>query len=440
MKRDAYQNLLDWKNSAQRKPLLLQGARQVGKTYLVNKFGKKEYSNYIYLNFEQTPGLASLFAANLEPFQIINNISLYIGQKIIAEDTLIFFDEIQTVPAVLTSLKYFQEQAGDFHVIAAGSLLGVSVGKSESFPVGKVNFLTLYPMSFMEFLRARGNDLLSDMLLEIDTPDAIPELLHKKLLDELKLYLYVGGMPEVLQSYIDSQDIALVRSIQNDILEAYSRDFSKYTEANQAIKTAEIWRSIPRQLAKENKKFKYSDVTQNARSANYELTIEWLAKAGLINLTYNIETPKLPLSAYADYSKFKIYLHDVGLLAAMLNVSSDIIVTPGKIFSEFNGAFIENFIAQQLLANGQKELYYWTSRSDAEVDFLIQQDDKIIPLEIKSGLNRNIKSIRSYAEKYKPEHIFRLSPRNFMQSDDFVNLPLYASFCLNNLFQNKELQ
>ncbi|MCK5823166.1 MAG: ATP-binding protein [Bacteroidales bacterium] len=433
MKRTLYKDLLIWKNNKKRKPLLLQGARQVGKTYLVNEFGHTEYSTYINLNFEQNPDLVSLFKDDLSPEKIINNISLYIGRKINSADTLLFFDEIQTVPEVLTSLKYFYEQAPEYHIIAAGSLLGVSIGKKSSFPVGKVNFMTLYAMSFIEYLSAFGEELLAENLISIKNTETLPDILHNKLLKYLKNYLYLGGMPEVLQDYLDNRDIASVRKIQNDILEAYQRDFSKYTEKSQAIKTSELWHSIPQQLSKENKKFKYNDVRKNARAITFEQTIEWLKKAGLINIVYNISVSKLPISGYADYSKFKIYIHDSGLLGAMLNLTSDIIIKPTELFAEYNGAFIENFVASELMTSGNKELFYWTSKSDAEVDFIIQKDNNIYPLEVKSGTSRNLKSLRSYAEKYKPKLIFRTSPRNFVKSENFINIPLYAVFITNKL-------
>ncbi|MCD6565306.1 MAG: ATP-binding protein [Bacteroidales bacterium] len=430
MKRILYKKLLLWKNSRNRKPLLLQGARQVGKTYLVDEFGHNEYSNFIYLNFEQDPDLKTLFTSSLNPQNIIKNISLYIGQKITSDDTLIFFDEIQVVQDVLTSLKYFYEQAPDYHIISAGSLLGVSVGKQSSFPVGKVNFMTMYPMNFTEYLTAFGEELLAEKLMNTKTIEALPEILHEKLLNRLKMYLYLGGMPEVLQDYLDNEDIASAREIQIEILEAFKRDFSKYTEKSQAIKTSELWQSIPYQLAKENKKFKYSDVRKKARATTFEQTIEWLKKAGLIHMVYQINAPKLPLSGYADYSKFKVYLLDTGLLGAMLNLSSDIIRKPTELFSEYKGAFIENFVATELVASEIRDLFYWTSKSDAEVDFVLQSGNQIYPIEVKSGLSRNLKSIRSYAQKYKPKYIFRISSRNFIQDNDFINIPLYVAFLM----------
>ncbi|MBC8415316.1 MAG: ATP-binding protein [Candidatus Cloacimonetes bacterium] len=433
MKRSLYIKLLSWKNDVKRKPLLLQGARQVGKTYVINEFGHNEYSNFIYLNFEQNPELSTLFENELKPEKIITNISLYLGRKITSTDTLIFFDEIQAIPNVLTSLKYFHEEAPEYHIVAAGSLLGVSLGKENSFPVGKVNFMMLYPMSFVEYLNAFGEDLLAENLLNKINPESFPEIIHNKLLLHLKFYLYLGGMPEVLQDYLDNRDINSARKIQTEILEAYKRDFSKYTAKTQAIKNSELWNSIPYQLAKENKKFKYSDVRKKGRTSTYEQTIEWLKNAGLINVVYNIRKPGLPLAGYADYTKFKIYLHDSGLLGAMLNLSSDIIIKPTDLFSEYNGAFMENFVALELVSEGFKNLFYWTSKSDAEVDFILQIGNNIYPLEVKSGLSKNIKSLRSYADKYNPELIFRCSPRNFLQHDNFINIPLYACFLIKKM-------
>lgn len=433
MKRSAYKELINWKNNADRKPLVLQGARQVGKTYLVNEFSKQEYKHHYYLNFEQDPSLSTLFDFSLNPENLINNISLYIGEKIKSDDTLLFFDEIQIAPRVLTSLKYFQEQAPEFHVIAAGSLLGISIGKENSFPVGKVNFLTLFPMSFTEYLLEIGEELFIERLNSMDKLVPFPEAIHEKMLSHLKMYLFLGGMPEVIKDYVDNKDIKKVRSIQIEIINAYERDFSKYTERKQAIKTSEFWNSIPRQLARENKKFKYKDIKKGARTNMYEQTIEWLRKAGLVHIAYNVEAPKTPMSAYADFSKFKIYMHDVGLLAAMLNISSDQIVLPDSLFKEFNGAFIENFIAQELASARKEQLFYWTSRSDAEVDFILESNQNIFPLEVKSGTSRNTKSLQSYASKYNPNMVFRTSPRNLIQSDKFVNIPLYAIKLLGKL-------
>ncbi len=424
MKRRIYTDLLKWKKNPAKKPLLLQGARQVGKTYIVNQFGKSEYANYIYLNFEQDKTLKTFFEGSLNSQSLIENIALYLGRKIEIKDTLIFFDEIQEVPRAITSLKYFYEQIPELHIIAAGSLLGVSVGKEHSFPVGKVNFLSLYPLSFSEFLGAAGEAPLQDLIDE-GKLRKLAEPIHEKLISLFKKYLYLGGMPEVLAHYFKHQDIEVARNIQLELLRAYERDFSKYTDKNQAIKTSEVWNSIPYQLAKESKKFKYSDVKKKARAAHYEQTIEWLKGAGLIYVVYNVSTPKIPISGYADRSKFKIYLFDTGLLGALLNLPSSIIITADKLFEDYNGAFIENYAAVELNANNINDLFYWTSKSDAEVDFVIQKNMQIIPIEIKSGTSLNTKSIRSYANKYEPKFLVRSSPRNYEHRDDFFNLPLY---------------
>ncbi len=425
MQRLLYQKLLKWKNNPKRKPLLLQGARQVGKTYLVKDFAKREYENFFYLNFEEEPILKELFSHSLNAEYLLENISLYFGRKIDCKNSLIFFDEAQALPEAITSLKYFYEQLHECNIIAAGSLLGVSVGRHKSFPVGKVSFLRLYPMSFIEYLLAVGEELLAKKLMNKSDTESFPELIHEKLLIHLKKYLFIGGMPEVLQSYLDTKDIALAREIQKEILEAYQRDFSKYSTKRDAIRLSELWRSIPYQLAKENKKFKYKEIKQTARASMYEGSIEWLRNAGLINVAYQIKTPKLPLSGYADATKFKIYMLDNGLLGALLNVSSDIIVKPNELFQEYNGAFIENYVASELVMKGY-DLYYWKSKSEAEVDFITQYNNKIYPLEVKSGSSRNIKSLRSYAEKYKPELLIRTSPRNYIRDNEFINIPLYG--------------
>ena len=433
MKRTLYEDLLEWKTSNRRKPLLLQGARQVGKTWLINEFGKKEYKQYIYLNFEQTPNLKSLFTNELSPQKIIENIGLLLGKKVNSDNTLICFDEIQNCQEALTSLKYFQEHAPEFHVIAAGSLLGVSLGKTSSFPVGKVNFLTLYPLSFSEYLEAIGEHLLAEKGAVLQT---LPEILHEKMLELLKMYFFLGGMPEVVVDYIENRDIKAVRKIQNDILKAYQRDFSKYSDPSQALKVSEIWQSVPFQLAKENKKFTYNDVKNNARATTYQQSIEWLKNAGLIHIVYQLRAAKLPISGYADYSKFKVYILDTGLLGALLNLSSDIILKPNELFLEYNGAFVENYTCLELLKTLEQDIFYWSSEREAEVDFVFQWENDIYPLEVKSGTNRNTKSLRSYADKFQPKLLLRASPRNFMTSDEFINIPLYGLLGVKALLTN----
>ena len=432
MKRIAYKQLLKWKTYSKRKPLIIKGARQVGKTYLVNEFGKNEYSNYFYFNFEKEPDLASLFQRNLDPLKIIENLGLYIGKKIPKNNCLIFFDEVQASPIVLTSLKYFQEQAPDYHIISAGSLLGVGIKGESAFPVGKVSFLEMFPMSFQEFLWASDNQLLEEKILNNHNLSPIPDAIHNKIIDLLKIYLFIGGMPEVVRNYFEEKDISRARQIQEEILISYRNDFSKYADSSQTIRISDFWNSIPNQLAKENKKFKYSDVKKNSRASYFESTIEWLAKAGLINIIYSVETSKLPLSSFADYSKFKIYFHDVGLLSCELKIPSGNILSEDALFTDFKGAFIENFIAQELKTFGLSPLFYWTSNK-AKVDFLISNGYKIFPLEVKSGLSKNTKSLRSYEEKFSPDKIFRLSPRNYHVAGSFNNLPLYAAMSLVKL-------
>ncbi|MCP5046477.1 MAG: ATP-binding protein, partial [bacterium] len=325
-----------------------------------------------------------------------------------------FFDEIQESPRAITSLKYFFEQAPQYHIVSAGSLLGVSVGKPTSFPVGKVSFMTLYPMSFFEYLVAMKEDMLVKRLKNQAFAEQLPEIFHEKLTRLFKYYLYIGGMPEVVQDYIKKKDIENVRKLQEEILSAYERDFSKHSSPSEAIRISQVWRSIPAQLAKENRKFKYSEVKKGGRASRFETAIEWLRKAGLIYAVYNIKVPKLPLAGYVDDSKFKIYLLDSGLLGALLKIPSRVIILGDKLFSEYSSAFVENFVSQELSVHiDSEEIFYWTSKSEAEVDFIVTMGSEIFPLEVKGGLSRRTKSLRVYAEKYNPAGIFRTSPRNF---------------------------
>lgn len=426
MERTAYQSLKSWKSSQLRKPLVVQGARQVGKTYLIKSFGENEYLNTLYLNLEENPELKKLFEGDLDPKKLVQQISAYTAKTVTAGTTLLFFDEIQVCPRALTSLKYFYEQAPEQHVIAAGSLLGVSVGKATSFPVGKVHFLHLYPLSFFEFLIAQNEDLLISTLLDNKPIEAIPEILHNKLTDLLRLFYYTGGMPEVVSTYLRTQDLLLVRELQKDILQAYERDFSKYTSPTESIRVSEIWRSIPAQLARENKKFKYSEVRKGGRGAQFESAVKWLRSAGILYVSNCVTTAKLPISGFMDTSRFKVYCLDCGLLGAMLNIPPKNAVLDKTIFSEYNGAFTENFVATELVPKTENKLAYWLSDGVAEVDFLVEYDQKILPLEVKSGMKRNIKSLWIYEQKFKPEYIFRCSPRNFERNGKFINIPLYA--------------
>lgn len=426
MEREVYQALKTWKASPARKPLLLQGARQVGKTHLLKDFARREYADFIYLNFEETPDLASIFAGDLTVTRLIEVISAFVAKTIHPDTTVIILDEIQVCPRALTSLKYFHEQAPQYHVMAAGSLLGVSVGKTNSFPVGKVNFLNLYPLSFFEFLLAMGEERLLVMLKENQICAPLPDLIHTRLSDLMQRYLFLGGMPEVVQSYVSGADLNQARNIQKDILLAFERDFSKYTTPTQAVRVGEIWRSIPSHLARGNKKFKYSDVRKGGRASQFESAVEWLRNAGLILQSVNLTRPKLPLLGQLDAQRFKVYLLDCGLLGAMVDLPPRFAVDNETIFSEYKGAFMENMVASELARLPHGALYYWISEGIAEVDFILVRDQEIVPLEVKSGLNRNIKSLRVYADKFKPRQILRTSPRNFDQINDFINIPLYA--------------
>lgn len=419
-------DLVNWKNSNRRKPLLIQGARQVGKTYLVEQFGMENYKNFIRINFELRKDIHQIFEETLEPFRIIEKLSLVLNVNINEQDTLMFFDEIQECTQAVTSLKYFNELANEYHIIAAGSLLGVSIKNNKvSFPVGKVNFMNLYPMSFYEFLIALGKENLANFLIE--RPHEVGESIHHILMDDLRSFLFVGGMPEVVLEYVTSKNMETVRTIQSEIVSSYERDFIKYSDPFQAIKSKEVWNSIPYQLGKENKKFKYSDIKSNARSSQYDNTIEWLKAAGLIYTVNQIRTAKLPLKGYEDLTKFKIYPLDTGLLSNLLNISPAILIKNLELFSAYNGAIIEAFICNEIVREYNVIPSYWLSNSEAEVDFVFQHDDHIIPIEVKSGLDRNTRSIRSYQKINNAPFVFRMSPRRYSKSEDgFINIGLYS--------------
>lgn len=424
MKRALYNKLLEWKSSSNRKPLILRGARQVGKTHLLKLFGKQEYTTCIYLNFEEDPQLNHFFIKNIAPSIILEHISIYLGQEIHPENTLLIFDEIQESPAALNSLKYFCEQAKTFHIIAAGSLLGVKLAHSKGFPVGKVNFLDLYPLSFFEFLEALNKNKLLQFLLQQTTFNPIPDPIHLDLLILLKKYMFVGGMPEAVAEYVKEENLLSVKKIQKEILDAYLLDFSKHAPPEQVIKITQVWKSIPLQLAKENKKFIFAALRKSARGREYETAIQWLADAGLIYKSYDISTPKYPLVRYAEKQAFKVFLLDVGLLSAMCNISAKAVITDNELFSDFQGAFTENYVAQELAVQ-PLSLYYWVSEGRAEVDFILEHNSKIIPLEVKAGISRKKKSLLVYDEKYHPALLLRASLLNLKKDGKVANLPLY---------------
>lgn len=424
MNRKILNNLLAWKNQAKRKPLILMGARQVGKTFILKKFGELNYSNTVYLNFENNPRLCKLFESDLTPEAILKSLKIEMDTEILPGKTLILFDEVQECPNALNSLKYFCEEAPDQHIIAAGSLLGVKLAHTKGFPVGKVHFLTLYPLCFLEFLEALQETRLKNYVEEISQPKPLPPNLHDKLLALFKEYLFIGGMPEAVAEYIDTKNLSKVREIQQSILNAYSLDFAKHAPKEQIMKINQVWNAIPNQLAKENKKFIYSVIREGARAKEFEGALQWLIEAGLIHKTALISTPKIPLSAYADFNVFKIYLVDMGLLGAMSHLSAKSILYENDLFQEFKGALVENYVAQELV-HSHHSLYYWTSEGKAEVDFIIEQEDHVYPLEVKSGNSLKKKSLRVYGELYQPQSLIRLSPMNLKKDGEILNCPLY---------------
>jgi len=424
MKRRILNDLRAWKNQAQRKPLILMGARQVGKTFALKQFGEQEYTNTIYLNFEGNPRLCKLFDFGLEPKIILKSLTIEMQAEIIAGKTLIIFDEIQECPNALNSLKYFCEDAPEHHIVAAGSLLGVKLAHIKGFPVGKVQFLTLYPLSFFEFLQAFNEHKLIDFINEQKTTEPLFENLHEKLLTYFKEYLFIGGMPEAILEYINTQDVYKVREIQTAILNAYALDFAKHVPREHIMRINQIWTSIPSQLAKENKKFIYSTIRTGARAKEFEVALQWLIEAGLLLKTSLITTPKIPLSAYADTSAFKIYLIDVGLLGAMSNLAANTLLHENALFQEFRGAIVENYVAQELV-HSNFPLFYWASQGKAELDFIIEDNGVIYPLEVKSGNSCKKKSLRIYANNYHPKMLIRCSPMNLKKDDDILNCPLY---------------
>ncbi len=424
MKRSIMNTLRAWKNLPKRKPLILMGARQVGKTFVLKKFGEQEYTNTIYLNFENNPRLCKLFDASLDPKMILKALSIEMNAEILAGKTLLFFDEIQECPNALNSLKYFCENAPEQHIAAAGSLLGVKLAHVKGFPVGKVQFLSLYPLSFLEFLEALNETRLKTFIAELNSLEPLPPNLHEKLLMHFKEYLFVGGMPEAVAEYIDSQNVSKVREIQTAILNAYSLDFAKHAPKEHIMKINQVWGSIPSQLAKENKKFIYSAVREGGRAKEFEVALQWLMEAGLIYKVPLISTPKIPLSAYTDLNAFKVYLVDVGLLGAMSNLSAKTILHENELFQEFRGAIAENYVAQELI-HSEYALFYWTSEGKAELDFIIEQDDAIYPLEVKSGNSSKKKSLRVYGDTYHPKMLIRSSPMNLKKDGVILNCPLY---------------
>jgi predicted AAA+ superfamily ATPase len=405
---------------------MLEGARQVGKTYLLKKLGKHEYKHFYYLNFDETPDACTLFEGNISAASILKKLSIYFQTQITPTDSLICFDEIQECDGALASLKYFCEDAPDYHLAAAGSLLGVKLNSTKGFPVGKVTIRHLHPLSFTEFLMATDKNGWIKLLHELSAHEKIPELFHHELTEALKIYFFVGGMPEAVASYIQTNDLEAVRQIHKDILRTYELDFAKHATPADAAKISLIWDTIPSQLSKENKKFIYSAVRESARAREYETAIQWLVDARLILKSYNITKPGTPLKSYANHDIFKTYFLDVGLLGAMSQLRAKVILEGDLLFTEYKGALTENYIAQSLTTFLDHQLFYWTSEGKAEVDFVVDIEGKAIPVEVKSGQSTKKKSLALYCEKYSPLIAARTSLMNITLNGVLLNIPLYA--------------
>ena len=420
-----------WKESPHRKPLILQGARQVGKTYSVLEFGRNHYENVAYFNFESNPKLADTFDESISPGYLIPILSHIAGQTIIKEKTLIIFDEVQLCERALTSLKYFCEEAPEYHIIVAGSLLGVAVNRERfSFPVGKVDMKTLYPMDLEEFMLALGEDALVDKIRECflnDTP--MPSALHNTAMLIYRQYLVVGGMPECVMQYVNTKDHILVRHTQSNILLSYLNDMSKYNNLNEIKKTRLVYDNITVQLSKKNTRFQYKLVKKGGRASEFENAIEWLVLSGIVSQIYKVEQINKPLENYRDIDAFKIYVSDLGLLCAKKELVPNDVLYMVEELNDFKGGMVENYVNSQLIINGYTT-YYWESARGAEVDFIIQREGKIIPIEVKSADNTRAKSLNIYIEAYKPDYAIKLSTKNFGFEDSKKTVPLYAAFCI----------
>lgn len=425
MYRIAIEKLYKWKESKHRKPLIIEGARQVGKTWLMKEFGSRAYADTVYINFDSNSRMAELFASDLNTDRLIMGIEIYTGRKIIPGNTLLIFDEVQEVPRALSSLKYFYENAPQYHIICAGSLLGIALHEGTSFPVGKVDFLSLYPLSFKEFLMATFGERFAELL---DSRDyRMITSFKQTYVDALKQYYFVGGMPEAVQSFVEEKDFNEVRKIQKRILEAYEQDFSKHAPMEIVPKIRMIWNSIPSQLAKENKKFIYGLMREGARAKEYETAIMWLCDCGLIHKVSRVTSPGLPLKAYEDLKAFKLFIVDVGLLGCMTGLNMRTLLDGNDLFTEFKGALTEQYVCQQLKTIDDLGIYYYTNdRGSCEVDFIIDTGEQIVPVEVKAELNLKAKSLKTYREKFNPNISIRTSMADYKKEDWLINLPLYA--------------
>ncbi len=420
-----------WKENGRRKPLILQGARQVGKTYSILEFGRTHYENVAYFNFETNPKLSKTFDENISPDYLLPILSHIAGQTIVKEKTLVVFDEVQLCERALTSLKYFCEDAPDYHVIVAGSLLGVAVNRAKfSFPVGKVDMKTLYPMDMEEFMLALGKEDLVDQIKKSFQADApMPSALHDAAMLLYRQYLVVGGMPECVMQFAQTKDHILVRHTQETILASYLNDMSKYNTLNEIKKTRLAYDNITVQLSKKNTRFQYKLIKKGGRASEFENAIEWLCLSGIVSRVFRVEQVKKPLENYRDIDAFKVYVSDLGLLAAKKDLAANDVLYMVEELNDFKGGLVENYVNVQLVINGY-QTYYWESERGAEIDFIIQREGKLIPIEVKSADNTKAKSLKVYMDAYKPDYAIKLSAKNFGFQDGKKTVPLYAAFCI----------
>ena len=425
MERYAIKQLIDWKNKKNHKPLIIQGARQVGKTWLMQEFGKKYYEQVAYINFDVDMKSRDIFNTDYDTERLIMDIGLATKTKINQENTLIIFDEIQECPRALTSLKYFRENAPQYDIIVAGSLLGVACHEGTGFPVGKVSFMNLFPLSFEEFLLAMGEGRFVELLNKKDFKTI--KLFNNKYEKLLKQYCYVGGMPEIVQDFVENKDFESVRNLQKEILSAYEEDFTKHIPTNTVAKIRLLWKSIPAQLSKENKKFIYGAAKEGARARDFEAALSWLINSGLVYRVNKITKPDLPITAYEDFNSFKLFVLDVGLLGAMTDLQADTIIDGNRIFEEFKGAIAEQYVLQQFKTIKDLPVFYWSNEtSRAEIDFVIQIKSDVVPVEVKAERNLQAKSLKVYMEKFKPNYAIRTSMADYKKTNSLIDIPIYA--------------
>jgi predicted AAA+ superfamily ATPase len=431
MERKIGKQLVDWKNSSSRLPLILQGARQVGKTYSLLQFGRQYYKNTAYFNFESSNELHAIFDRDLSPSRILRELSAYTSEPMIPGDSLIIFDEIQACERALTSLKYFTEEAPEYHIAAAGSLLGVSVNrKKHSFPVGKIQFLTMHPLDFEEFLLAQEKDKVVSIIRDsYESNEACS--LHETFLDDYRVFIGVGGMPQVVNEFVRTRDYNMVMAIQKNIVDAYIADMAKYAGPSETVKIIAAFKSVPSQLAKENRKFQYKIIKSGARAVHYESALDWLSASAMVNKCIKVSQGRVPLNAFAEAASFKLYMADTGLLCAGYGISPEVFQSESPAWQAIKGALTENYVASALVSNGYKP-YYWESEGKAEIDFLIQtQNGAVFPVEVKSAENVRSKSLIQFISRFTPQFSIRISAKNFGFENKIKSIPLYAVFCID---------